>query len=160
LCRTDFYKYVRPDNTEGIFVIYYEIKRIQNLNISGVKQMLNNELSRCNKPSANITIPHTTAEPLTFEEVAEMLKLSGDIARSLPIETLHKLWDCYIDMIGEVQERLGTLYDNLLIEFQGLHYGRREKIAYFGPVTSFNSDCFTEQYGIPAGDWDRYYAVN
>ena len=93
--------------------------------------MLNKELSRLNRTSANKTMQHTTPEPLTFEEVIAMLTFSEDIARTLPIETAHKLWDCYIDMIGEVKERLANLYQNLLIEFHNLffvdymHYPRK-----------------------------------
>lgn len=122
--------------------------------------MLNDELSRRNKKLANITIQHTTTESLPYEEVAEILKLSGDIARSLPIETVYKLWDCYIEMIGEVQERLGTLYENLLIEVHGLHYGRHEKTDNFDLVALVISDCFMEQHGVPASDWNIYFSVN
>ena len=122
--------------------------------------MLNNELSRFNKTSANKTNQHTSAEPSTFEEIAEMLTLSEDIAQTLSMETLQKLWDCYIDMIEEVKQGLRNLHVNILIELHDLHYSSHEKSDYCNFATSFKNGSFIHKYSIPTNDWNKYFAVN
>ena len=122
--------------------------------------MFNKELSRLSRTSTDKAIEHITTEPLTLEKVVEMLSLSGDIAQSLPMETAHKLWDCYVDMIGEVKERLSNLYVNLVLEFQGLHCTRYKKSDCLDLATSFTADNFVQIYGISTIDRNRHFSVN
>lgn len=116
--------------------------------------MLNNEISRFNKTMGGKTNLHVSTCPPTSMELAEMLTSSGDIAQTLPMETIHKLWDCYIDMIEEVKERLGKLYENLLIEFHDLHDKRHEKSDYFYFTSSFKSYSFIQKYRIPTSNFN------
>ncbi|UCC60730.1 MAG: hypothetical protein JSV02_02590 [Dehalococcoidia bacterium] len=122
--------------------------------------MLNNELRSFNEALVDKTNQNTLGEPSTFKEIAEMLTLSEDVARNLPVETVHKLWDCYIDMIVEVKERLNNLYESLLIEFNDLCHSSHEKSDYPDLASSLLSDGNMLKYRVPINDWNKYFAVN
>ena len=73
----------------------------------------------------NLEYKHALSDSLKSGETDEMLVLSGDIGRALPIETVQKLCDCYAEMITEVRERLQNLYADVLGELHVHQYGGR-----------------------------------
>jgi hypothetical protein len=88
--------------------------------------MLNIKFCRFVKDTNN-KYQHTPADSPISGETVEMLELCGDISRILPVEIVHKLCDCYVDMINEVSERLQNLYGDILFELHGIQYSSHEK---------------------------------